>query len=170
MRLARLGRIATALCAAAIAGGGLAAAQTMDLPVIRGAYLTQIMDCQGCHTPGTLAGEPNATRALAGSEVGFELPGLGIFYPPNLTPDHETGLGGWSDAEIVHALRTGERPDGRVLAPIMPYRSYAGLTEEDAAAIVAYLRSLPPVQHKVPGPFGPDEKPTAPYMTIVRPQ
>jgi mono/diheme cytochrome c family protein len=84
----------------------------------RGEYLATIMDCGGCHTPGALAGEPDAARPLAGSNIGFQIPGVGIFYPPNLTPDAETGLGSWSEREIVTAVRTGVRPDGRVLAPI----------------------------------------------------
>jgi hypothetical protein len=52
---------------------------------------------------------------LAGSEVGFQIPGLGIFYPSNLTPDRETGIGTWSEADIIKAVRAGVRPDGRQL-------------------------------------------------------
>ena len=99
----------------------------------RGAYLIQIMDCGGCHTPGALKGQPDMSRSLGGADVGFELPGLGIFYPPNLTSD-ETGAGSWSEAEIIAAVTTGVRPDGRVLAPIMPYHAYSALTEDDARA------------------------------------
>jgi mono/diheme cytochrome c family protein len=135
----------------------------------RGAYLARIMDCGGCHTPGAMAGKPDLEHALAGGTVGFELPGLGIFYPPNLTPD-ETGLGAWSEADIVHALRTGTRPDGRQLAPIMPWRSYEALTDEDAALLAAYLKSLPSVAHKVPGPVGPGGTAPAPYLTAVIPK
>ena len=70
----------------------------------RGEYLARIMDCTGCHTPGALMGKPDQARYLAGSDIGFHLPGLGYFYPPNLTPDKETGLGAWSEADIVRAL------------------------------------------------------------------
>ena len=77
---------------------------------------------------------------------------LGIFYPPNLTPDPEPGLGKWSEQDIVTSLHTGLRPDGRQLAPIMPWRAYAHLTQDDAFAIAAYLKSLPPVSHAVPPP------------------
>jgi mono/diheme cytochrome c family protein len=59
----------------------------------RGAYLVRIMDCSGCHTPGALKGQADESRYLGGADAGFEIPGLGIFYPPNLTPDPETGLG-----------------------------------------------------------------------------
>jgi mono/diheme cytochrome c family protein len=139
-------------------------------PLERGRYLATIMDCNGCHTPGALAGQPDMAHPLAGSDIGFQLPGLGTFYPPNLTPDEDTGLGKWSEAEIVTAIRTGIRPDGRELAPIMAWRSYGALTDADAAALAAYLKSLTPVAHKAPGPFGEDEKPTHPYMTVATPQ
>ena len=136
----------------------------------RGEYLVTIMDCTGCHTPGTFLGKPDLQRPLAGSEVGFQIPGLGIFYPPNLTPDPETGLGKWSEADIIKAVRTGVRPDGRQLVPIMPYHSYDKLTDADARALATYLKSLKPVRNQVPGPLGANEKPLAPYLTVVMPQ
>jgi mono/diheme cytochrome c family protein len=127
------------------------------------------MDCTGCHTPGTMVGQPDMARYLGGGDVGFYLPGLGIFWPPNLTSDAETGLGGWTDEQIIGAVRTGERPDGRILAPIMPYMSYAALSDEDAQALVAYLRTLPHIPNKVPDPVaGPDDA-AAPYMLVVVP-
>src|SRR5262249_61075753 len=92
-----------------------------------------------------------------------------VLAPPTPTPDNDRGLGTWRKDEIVPAIRTGVRPDGRILAPIMPWRGYASLTDSDAAAIAEYLRSLPPVTNKVPGPFGPDEKPPMFRMTIVPP-
>jgi mono/diheme cytochrome c family protein len=136
----------------------------------RGEYLAHIMDCIGCHTPGALAGKPDPQRVLAGSNIGFEIPGMGIFYPPNLTPDRETGLGTWSEVEIVKAVRTGERPDGRLLAPAMPYHAYARLTDADAGALAAYLKSLTPIRHPAPPMVGPSEKPVAPYFTVVVPK
>jgi mono/diheme cytochrome c family protein len=140
-----------------------------DAAVARGKYLVTLGGCQDCHTPGHFFGKPDMARALGGSEVGFEIPGLGTFYGPNLTPDKETGLGGWTDAQVMAALQTGTRPDGRMLAPIMPWRALATLTREDAQAVVAYLRSLPPVNNKVPGPFGPGETPTSFVSKIVPP-
>ena len=88
----------------------------------------------------------------------------------NLTPDNETGLGNWTKDQIATAIQTGVRPDGRVLAPMMPWRAYARLTKSDAAAIVEYLRSLPRISHKVPGPFGLSEKPAIFRMTIQPPE
>jgi hypothetical protein len=86
-----------------------------------------------------------------------------------LTPDKETGLGKWTNAEIVKALETGVTPSGRQLAPAMPWRAFAHLTKADAYAIAAYLKSLPAVKNKVPGPFGPSETPTAFVMRVVPP-
>lgn len=152
---------------------GLAAAGSgaqADARIKRGAYLAAIMDCGGCHTPGVFFGKPDQNRYLGGSEVGFFIPELGYFYPPNLTPDPETGLGKWSEADIIKAVRTGERPDGRMLMPVMPWQSYAKLTDEDARALVAYLKSLKPVRHQVPAMKGASEKPRAPYLKVITPE
>lgn len=153
---------ALAVLACCAPTGTLAAS---DSDVGRGEYLATIMDCGGCHTTGVFFGKPDPERYLAGSEVGFQIPGLGIFYPPNLTPDPATGLGTWSAEDIVKAVRTGERPDGRILAPAMPYGHYGKLTDADAYALSAYLKSLKPVRHQVPAITGDAETPTAPYLT-----
>jgi mono/diheme cytochrome c family protein len=155
---------ATAAALVSLSSGVLAQDQ-----VARGKYLATFGGCHDCHTPGYFFGKPDEKRALAGSEVGFEMPGLGVFHGSNLTPDKETGLGNWSTEEIVTALQTGVRPDRRILAPIMPWKAFAQLTRDDAMAIVAFLKSIPPVQNKVPGPFGPTEKPTGFVMKIVPP-
>ena len=152
---------------ALLAVGGVDAAPA-DL-VKRGDYLVGLMGCNDCHTPGYLTGKPDMGRKLGGSDVGWNIPGLGYFYGPNLTPDRQTGLGEWTDAQIIAALRTGTRPDGRQLAPVMPWQAFARLTDQDAGAIVAYLRTVPGVSNRVPGPFGPQEKPTAPYFTLALP-
>ncbi len=147
-----------------------AQSQTSRTEIARGKYLVGFGGCNDCHTPGYFFGKPDAARFLGGSEVGFEIPGLGVFHGPNLTPDKETGLGKWSKAQIVTALQTGARPDGRVLAPIMPWKAFANLSKADVNAIAAYLKSLKPVSNKVPGPFGPKEKPTSFVMKIVPPE
>lgn len=134
----------------------------------RGAYLAKIMDCGGCHTTGMLAGAPAPDGYLAGSDIGFEIPGLGVFYPPNLTSDRQTGLGDWSAEEIAAAIVAGQRPDGRELAPIMPWQSYGAITVEDLEALVAFLQSLPPVDHQVPA-LASAETATAPYLSMVMP-
>jgi mono/diheme cytochrome c family protein len=154
----------TAVLAFAVAG----AAHAED-PVARGAYLVRVMGCGDCHTPGTLLGKPDFSMTLAGSNVGFAVPGLGIHWGPNLTPDPETGLGTWTEAQIVTAIRTGVRPDGRKLIPIMPYENFAALTDADAQAIAAYLKSLKPIHHQVPGPVPSGGKAPAPYMMVMMP-
>lgn len=158
-----------ALAASTLAVALLATPAAGNSRVKRGEYLATIMDCGGCHTAGALMGKPDPALELAGSQIGFQIPGVGIFYPPNLTPDADTGLGAWSEADIVKAVRTGERPDGRVLVPIMPYRHYGKLTDADAGALAAYLKSLKPIRNQAPAITGADAKPTAPYLTVVMP-
>ena len=127
------------------------------------------MDCTGCHTPGALVGRPDTDRYLAGSDVGFGTP-AGILYPPNLTPDPDTGLGRWTDAEIARAIRQGVRPDGRPLVPVMPWPSYSALTESDTAAVVAYLRTLRAVRNQAPPNTPPGRTAPAPYLSITPPR
>jgi mono/diheme cytochrome c family protein len=141
-----------------------AAAETQ---VEHGKYLVTIMGCSDCHTPGSFLGHADKARFLGGSDVGFAIPGLGVFPGRNLTPDPETGLGKWTTQQIVTAFTTGVRPDGRILAPIMPYEDFKFLTKADALAIAAYLKSLKPIKNAVPGPFGPNETPTTFVMTVV---
>jgi len=105
--------------------------------------------CFSCHTaPGgqKLAGG----RALATP--------FGTFYSPNITPDPDTGIGRWSDAQFLRALREGIRPDGTNYFPVFPYTSFTRITDSDASAIKAYLFSLPAVRqqnrpHDVAFPF-----------------
>jgi mono/diheme cytochrome c family protein len=153
-----------------VAAASSAQAQVSRVEIARGKYLVGFGGCIDCHTPGYFFGKPDMPRALAGSEVGFEIPGLGVFYGPNLTPDKGTGLGTWTKEQIVTALQKGARPDGRVLAPIMPWKAFASLTKADANAIAAYLKSLEPISNKVPGPFGPNEKPSSFVMKVVPPE
>ena len=161
--------LALAAVSAALNLTTVAAANADDAQIDRGKYLTVVAGCTDCHTPGHFLGKPDLQHYLGGSDVGLEIPGLGVFYGPNLTPDAETGLGKWSAAEIVTAMQTGVRPDGRQLAPAMPWRAYANIKADDALAIVAYLKSLPAVNNKVPGPFGPTDKPTSFVMKVVGP-
>jgi mono/diheme cytochrome c family protein len=162
-------RLVSAVSVCCTLAAGMSPAAAAEPRIERGRYLTTFGGCFDCHTPGYFFGQPDMARYLGGSDVGFEIPGQGIFVGPNLTPDTETGLGTWTIEQIVTALQTGARPDGRVLASIMPWRSFAKLTKQDAMAIAAYLKSLPPLVHKVPGPFGPGEKATVPVMKIVQP-
>jgi mono/diheme cytochrome c family protein len=154
-----------AVVLAALAAGPLRAATDVE----RGRYLAEVLVCGECHTPGALLGKPDKANPLGGSEVGYEIPGLGVFYGANLTPDVETGLGAWSTEEVVAAIRTGVRPDGRILSAAMPWRSFAALTDADAQAVAAYLKSLKPFSRKAPGPFGPSEVPSSFYYKFTFP-
>ena len=108
-------------------------------------------------------------RALAGSEVGFEIPGLGVFYGPNLTPDKATGLGNWTKEQIVTALQTGLAPRR---SPTRPDHAVEGVREPHQGRRQRYRRlspEPPAAGNKVPGPFGPNEKPTSFVMKVVPP-
>lgn len=102
----------------------------------RGKYLTEAADCEACHTA-------RGGVAFAGGRP-FVLP-FGTIYTPNITPDAETGIGKWSDADFVKAVHKGIAPDGSRLYPAFPYASYTMLTDADVLAIKAYLLSLKPV-------------------------
>ncbi len=80
----------------------------------RGRYLVELGGCGDCHTPGYFLGKADRSRFLGGSDVGFGVPGVGVFVGPNLTPDVETGLGRWTVEQIVTAITKGVRPDGRI--------------------------------------------------------
>ncbi|MEA2740031.1 MAG: hypothetical protein QOH05_3338 [Acetobacteraceae bacterium] len=114
--------------------------------VARGAYLARITGCEGCHSTHDAAGAVAPSRLMAGGDHPIRA-GNGVFIvPPNITPDRDTGIGGWTAAAIVAAIRTGRTPDGRTLSIAMPWRTqYADLTDEDAQAIAAYLLTVPPV-------------------------
>jgi mono/diheme cytochrome c family protein len=140
-------------CALLLAASNGARAETA---VERGSYLVNtIMACGNCHSPRDADGKPIAERALSGGET-FKTPGF-IATAPNITPDVETGIGSWSDAEIKRALIEGIRPDhGRLagvpLAAIMPANFYKGLLTEDLDAVVAYLHTLKPIRNEVADP------------------
>ncbi|BFO55143.1 c-type cytochrome [Acidovorax sacchari] len=118
--------------------------------ISRGEYLARAGNCMACHT------EPGGAPFAGGR--GIETP-FGTVYSTNLTPDPDTGLGRWSDAAFWRALHHGRSRDGRLLYPAFPYPSYTHVTREDADAIHAYLRSLPPVRqaarpHALGFPYG----------------
>jgi len=143
------GAIAASLATQSCTSGKVEATSAAAVdPVVRGRYLTTIMSCNDCHTPGYFYGAPDTMRLLSGSDVGWTGP-WGVVHARNLTPDSATGIGSWTKEQIVHALRSGNTPDGRQLAPIMPWANFASILDEnDAMAIAAYLKSLPPITHK----------------------
>jgi mono/diheme cytochrome c family protein len=122
----------------------------------RGFYLVNtIMACGNCHSPRDAEGRTISDKALSGG-LKFTTPAF-VATAPNITPDVETGIGSWSDAEIKRALVEGMRPDhGRLagvpLAAIMPANFYRALLPDDLDAIIAYLRSIKPVRNEVQEP------------------
>ena len=107
----------------------------------RGKYLTQAADCEVCHT--RKGGEP-----FAGG-LAIETP-FGALYSPNITPDRQTGIGAWTDAEFLRAVHQGIARDGERLYPAFPYESYTLIADDDVLAIKAYLFTLPPVHATIP--------------------
>ncbi len=134
-----------------------------ESPAERGGYLVNtIMACGNCHTPRDADGKTIAAKAFSGG-LTFTTPAF-IATAPNITPDIETGIGSWSDAEIKRALVQGVRPDhGRLagvpLAAIMPANFYKALLPDDLDAVVAYLRTVKPIRNGAPDPL---------YKTPVR--
>ena len=145
---------AAAIGAVAVLASGLSApAAADDAQIARGRYLVGIAGCSDCHTPGGMMGAADMKRYLGGSDVGFSIPGEGVYVGQNLTPDDETGIGKWTSDDIITAIRKGKRPDGSELSGVMPSASFARLTDEDAAAIAAFLKSIPPVNNKIVGRY-----------------
>jgi mono/diheme cytochrome c family protein len=117
----------------------------------RGEYLATVTGCGDCHTPKTAQGVDDRDRPLSGGGKRFPGADGGSFEAPNLTSDPGTGLGAWTDAQIVAAIRQGKARDGHALDPEMPYGTgYADFTDDEVQSIVLYLRSLRPVKSNLP--------------------
>jgi mono/diheme cytochrome c family protein len=117
------------------------AAAPQNALATRGQYVATEADCMSCHTaPG---GQPYAG--------GYPLKSpLGTLYGPNITPDPDTGIGTWSEADFAKALRQGVGKDGSYLYPAMPYEDYTKMTAADMDALWAYMRSVRPVKNTPP--------------------
>lgn len=143
----------------------------------RGRYLVEgVMACFACHAE--VDWQATGAPPRPGSKgVGAVFPEEGIPFKlvaPNITPDPETGIGRWTDAEIGRAIRNGIGRDGRVLFPVMPYRNFRVLSDSDLAAVIAYLRSLPPVKHspgqsEIPPPVRASLKAPPPVESVPAP-
>jgi mono/diheme cytochrome c family protein len=113
--------------------------------VARGEYIVRnAAVCGHCHG----ADRGNSDGPLSGGTP-FSNWRLGTIPAANLTPDPETGLGNWTEAEIVRAIRSGEDRRGHLIAPVMPYEWFHGMSEADAFAVARYLKSQPPVRNRV---------------------
>lgn len=147
----------------------------------RGKYLVAIAGCNDCHTPLKMTPQgpqPDTSRLLSGhpAELHAATPAKtegvwgwagtltmtafsgpwGISYAANLTPDMETGIGAWSDAAFIGAVKTGKHMGaGRPLLPPMPWQNLGKMTDEDLKSVFAYLQSIPPIKNQVPDPVEP---------------
>jgi mono/diheme cytochrome c family protein len=146
-----------ALLVAVLLFASAASTAAQGTAVERGRYLvTTIMACGNCHTPKAAQGRPIAGQELSGGGVGFDIPPFaGV--AANITPDRETVIGAWSDAEIKRALTHGERPAhgplaGKPLAAPMAANFFKAILPGDLDAIVAYLRSVPAMSNVVATP------------------
>ncbi len=118
--------------------------------VKRGEYLAKMGDCIACHTDSK-----SGKGAYAGG-LAINTP-FGTFYSPNITPDKETGIGKWTEQDLIKALREGRDPQGSNYFPVFPYIYFSKISDEDAHALYTYLMSIPPIHlenKKLPFPFG----------------
>jgi mono/diheme cytochrome c family protein len=115
----------------------------------RGASLmNSIVACGNCHAQRDKEGRVLADKGPSGGFVFDEEPFRAI--AANITPDPETGIGKWTEAQIVRAIREGIRPDGTLIGPPMPVGFYHRMADDDVNAIVAWLRAQPPIRNAVP--------------------
>ncbi len=136
--LARAGLVALTL----VSLGTVAHAQATDTSLIeKGRYLATAGNCQTCHTRE--GGQPYA------GGLPFVTP-FGTIYSTNITPDPETGIGGWSAEDFNLAVREGKTPGGDHLYPVFPYTAFTKLSDEDAAALFAYMQTVTPVSYTPP--------------------
>ncbi len=170
-----------------IAAAGSATAAKPDV-VERGKYLVTTSACHDCHTPWTVGPngpEPDMSRMLSGHPQDMDLPPApppsgpwlvstaatntawagpwGVSFTANLTPDEETGIGRWSFRNFRDTIRSGRHLGrGREILPPMPIPMYRHFSDEDLAAIFAYLKSVPPISNRVPEPLPPAVAAVAP--------
>jgi mono/diheme cytochrome c family protein len=155
--------------------------------VARGGYLVKGVGCADCHTPlkmGPKGPERDQSRMFSGHPAQMVMPPApqlppgpwlasvgatmtawagpwGTSFTANLTPDKETGLGGWTTRNFIETIRNGRHLGrGRPLLPPMPFEMYANFTDDDLESIFAYLQSIPAVKNRVPQPLPPAPAPT----------
>lgn len=128
-------------------GGGQGPAYSADATLAvgtqieRGEYLALAGNCASCHT--------SADEGFMAGGVAFETP-FGTVYSTNITPDAETGIGNWTGEQFLNSMREGVRPNGEHLYPVFPYTAFTKVTNEDVAALFAYLKSIPAVRRAAP--------------------
>jgi len=188
MRRAAILRASTLLstAAAGLVLAGCAPKSPQQSPVERGKYLVMVGGCNDCHTPKVMTPQgpvPDTTRLLAGYTAGTPLPEIpagalgpgkwgaltnmdltawagpwGVSFSYNLTPDMQTGIGGWPEEMFIKTLRTGKFMGmSRDILPPMPWQTIGQMTDEDLKALFAYLKSIKPVHNAIPAPLPPPQ-------------
>ena len=143
-------RFVTTFVTSLVLGLAAGAAQAQSDLVKRGDYLVNgLLSCGNCHTPKGPNGDIK-DKAFSGGGLWDEPPFK--VAAANITQDKETGIGSWSDADIKKLMRTGQSPKGVHIAMLMPTGFYHIMTDHDLDAVVAYLRTIPPISNKVPDP------------------
>jgi mono/diheme cytochrome c family protein len=185
LTLSRLSLAVAAVLLCILPLGAIHAAEDKDgvtgALAARGKYLVTIAACHDCHTPmkiGANGPEPDMDRQLSGHPESRGIPAAlagatgpwdtnisgmtawagdwGISFTANLTPDPDTGLGKWSFRNFKDTIRSGRHMGrGRPVLPPMPWPMYRSMTDEDLAAVFAYLQSIPAIRNKVPEPLPP---------------
>jgi len=139
--------------------------------IARGQYLVNLLACGRCHTEGLLTGNSATGPFLAGSRVGIAYTAYseddthpGVVFPSNLTPDNDTGLGTWSEKEIIRAMTAGVAKGGHERLTVMPWSNYGALKKADLKAIARFLKSLSPVARAIPDPIPEGAEIDQPYV------
>jgi mono/diheme cytochrome c family protein len=146
---ASMNKLSSRLFAVLLAACTAAAGAQKPALVERGRYLMEgVVACGNCHIPRDDKGQLQRDKGLSGGLLLDIAPFKA--YPANITPDPDTGIGKWTDAQLAKAIRTGERPDKSLIGPPMPIQFYRHLADDDLAAIIAYLRAQSPVKNIVP--------------------
>lgn len=151
----------------------------------RGAYLVNYGGCNECHSPKIytdMGPVYDTTKLLSGHQQGLRIPKVdtsligtdkwylgnidqtawvgpwGVSFSANLTPDIRTGIGAWTEDIFIKAMKNGLHLGvGRPILPPMPFMGLAGLRDEDLKSVFAYLKSIKPIDNKVPDPIPPNE-------------
>ncbi len=138
-----------------------AMAQTQEEILSRGQYIVTAIQGCACHTPRNPDGSYNTNLNFAGAPsspppvghpatVGWTTRRWKKVFARNITPDPQLGIGKWTEADFIAAMKTGRTPDGRILDPVMPWPRFQAITDTDLKAIWAYLRTVKPIGNKIP--------------------
>lgn len=118
-----------------------------ESPLERGRYIVEVIAaCGNCHTQNGPEGKVMSMHLAGGMHI---IDGGMDAWTSNITQDLETGIGGWSDEQIIRVVREGIKPDGSVIGPLMPIMAYRHISDSDARAIVTYLRTVKPIKNVV---------------------